>query len=371
MRQENELAGIEILRFICAFAVLIWHYQEFFVVGVWDPDMTAALRSAQPLYPVLFPFYDRGLLAVRFFWVISGFIFYWHYAAAIGSGTIRFSEFLVRRFSRLYPLHVATLILVAVGQIAYYQSHRETFVYSGNTSIAFASQLLFASNWLERQVLTFNGPIWSISVEILIYLMFFFTARAFGSRAAVALVAAAAFSICFNCLHCFINPNVFACGMSFFAGGLAQRLSVRPAPLQIACFAALATPAVVIFGRHVTNGAYLLLLAMSVVIVITKLGETVLRVLFRHLAFLGNATYSSYLLHFPLQLLIVLVVDAAGWRRDIFYSPIALLGYLCGVVGLSLLVHRYFEMPAQSRLRALGGSFLARSLVAPEDLRSM
>jgi peptidoglycan/LPS O-acetylase OafA/YrhL len=370
MRQKNELAGIEILRFICAFAVLIWHYQGFFVVGVWDPDVSATVRSAQPLYAELFPFYDRGLLAVRFFWVISGFIFYWHYAAAIGTGTIHFSEFLVRRFSRLYPLHFATLILVTVGQVAYHQSHRETFIYSGNTAIAFASQLLFASNWLEWQHLTFNGPIWSVSVEILIYVVFFFTARAFGPRAAVALLAAAAFSICFNFLHGFINPNVFACGMSFFAGGLAQRLSVRPAPLQIACFAALAAPAVVIFGRHVTNGAYLLLLAMGVVIVMTKLGETVLRVLFRQLAILGNATYSSYLLHFPLQLLIVLVVDAVGWRREIFKSPIALVSYLWAVVGLSLLVHRYFEMPAQSRLRALGRPFLSRFFVVAEDARN-
>jgi peptidoglycan/LPS O-acetylase OafA/YrhL len=370
MRQEKELAGIEILRFICAFAVLIWHYQEFFVLGVWDPNMNATVRSAQPLYAELFPFYDHGLLAVRFFWVISGFIFYWHYSAAIGSGTIRFSEFLVRRFSRLYPLHFATLILVALGQVAYSQSHRGTFIYSGNTPIAFASQLLFASNWFEWQPLTFNGPIWSVSVEILIYIAFFFTARAFGSRAAVALLAAAAFSICFNFLHCFIHPNVFACGMSFFAGGFAQRLSVRPAPLQIAGFVALATPAVVVFGRHATNGAYLLLLAMSVVIVMTKMGEGLLRVPFRHLAFLGNATYSSYLLHFPLQLLIVLVVDAAGWRRDIFNSPIALVGYLCGVVALSLLVHRHFEMPVQSRLRELGRPLLGRGLVAAEDVRN-
>jgi len=371
MKKNHELAGIEILRFVCAFGVLVWHYQHFFFRGAWNPDLGAALRPTLPLYSALFIFYDNGSLAVPFFWVISGFIFYWHYSASVRSGTVKFSDFLIRRFSRLYPLHFVTLIFAALGQFAYYESHRETFIYSWNKPIWFASQLLFASNWFTRQPLTFNGPIWSVSIEILIYLLFFAIARAFGPRALVAVSVAAAFSICFNFLHSFINPGVFECGMYFFAGGLAQRLSAHPGALQIAACAAISVLTVLILGRYDLNAAYLLLLAMSVVIVMTKLGETVLRVPFQHLAFLGNATYSSYLLHFPLQLLIVIFVDAVGWQRNIFYSPIAFIAFLAGVVGLSLVVHRYFEMPAQSFIRALASSSLARLSVTVEDRRGV
>jgi peptidoglycan/LPS O-acetylase OafA/YrhL len=363
MKKDHELVGIEILRFVCAFGVLVWHYQHFFFRGAWEPDVGAALRPTLPLYSALFVFYDNGSLAVPFFWVISGFIFYWHYSVSVRSGSVPFSDFLVRRFSRLYPLHLVTLILVALGQLAYYQSHGETFIYSWNKPIWFAAHVLFVTNWFTRQPVTFNGPIWSVSIEILIYLSFFAIARAFGPRALVALLVAAAFSLCFNFLHTFINPEVFACGMYFFAGGVAQRLSTRPAALPIAGCATIGILALLITGHADLTAAYLLPLAMSVVIVMTRLGETVLRVPFRHLAFLGNATYSSYLLHFPLQLLLVILVDAAGWQRDVFHSPIAFLAFMAGVVGLSLVVHRYFEMPAQRSVRTLASSSLARLAV--------
>jgi peptidoglycan/LPS O-acetylase OafA/YrhL len=364
MKKDHELAGIEILRFICAFGVLIWHYQHFFFPGPWDPDVGATLRPTLPLYSPLLLFYSNGSLAVPFFWVISGFIFYWHYSVAVKDGSVRFSDFLVRRFSRLYPLHLVTLIFVAVAQFAYYESHGQTFIYSWNKPIWFASQLLFVANWFTRQPMTFNGPIWSVSIEILTYMLFFAVARLFGPRALVAVLVAAACSICYNFLHSFINPDVFACGMYFFAGGVAQRLCARSAALPLAAGVAVAVLAVLIYGHYRPSALLLIPLAMSVVIVMTRLGETALRVPFQHLAFLGNATYSSYLLHFPIQLLTVILVDAAGWQRTIFFSPLAFIAFLVGVVALSLVVHRYFEMPAQSWVRARAGSSLTRLSVA-------
>jgi peptidoglycan/LPS O-acetylase OafA/YrhL len=352
MKKDHELAGIEILRFVCALGVLIWHYQHFFFQGGWDPAIGATLRPTLPLYRALFIFYDNGSLAVPFFWVISGFIFYWHYSMPVRIGSVTLFDFLVRRFSRLYPLHFVTLILVAIEQFTYYQSHGQTFIYSWNKPIWFVSQLLFASNWFTRQPESFNGPIWSVSIEILIYLVFFLIARALGARALVASFVATLFFICFKFLHSFINPQVFACGMYFFAGGLAQRLSARPAAPQIAACVAISVLVALVFGPYRLNDGTLLLLAMSAVIIMTKLGETTLRVPFQNLAFLGNATYSSYLLHFPMQLLLVSIVDAIGWKRDLFYSPTALIAFVMGVVGLSLIVHRHFEMPVQSIIRA-------------------
>jgi peptidoglycan/LPS O-acetylase OafA/YrhL len=352
MKQDHELAGIEILRFVCAFGVLIWHYQHFFFVGAWDPASGALLRPTLPFYRLLSVFYENGWLAVPFFWVISGFIFYWHYSEPVRGRAVKFSDFLARRFSRLYPLHFVTLIIVAVGQYIYYVSHQTTFIYLRNKPIWFTSQLLFASNWFTRQPLTFNGPIWSVSIEILIYLSFFVIARTFRPHVLVAACVAAAFAVCLNFLHTFINPDVFSCGMFFFAGGVAQRLSTHPAALPIAGCAVVAILTALTFGHYGLNVAILLLLATSSVTVFTRLGEIVFGVPFRHFAFFGNATYSTYLLHFPLQLLIVIVVDAIGWERSIFYNPIIFLAFLTLVVGLSLVVYRYFEMPAQNFIRA-------------------
>jgi peptidoglycan/LPS O-acetylase OafA/YrhL len=352
VKQDHELAGIEILRFVCAFAVLIWHYQHFFFIGGWIPAVGAALRPTLPFYRELKVFYDNGSLAVPFFWVISGFIFYWHYSGPIRSRAVTFFDFVTRRFSRLYPLHFVTLIAVAIGQYIYSRSHPTDFIYTWNKPIGFAAHLLFASNWLARQPLTFNGPIWSVSIEILIYLSFFAIARTFRLHISVPACAAAAFALCLYFVHSPINPDVFSCGMYFFAGGVAQQVSRLRAAFPIAGCAIAATLAALTFGPFVLNVPVLLCLATGAVIVFTRLGESVLRAPFRHLAFLGNATYSSYLLHFPLQLLMVTVVDAIGWPRSIFYSPVSFLGFLAAVLGLSLLVYHYFEMPAQNFIRA-------------------
>ncbi|MFX8616630.1 hypothetical protein ABTM15_20390, partial [Acinetobacter baumannii] len=65
---------------------------------------------------------------------------------------------------------------------------------------------------------------------------------------------------------------------------------------------------------------------------------------------LGNATYSSYLIHFPIQLAAVIIVDALGLPRSVFLSPFAVVGYLVLSIGGGLLIYHYFEMPAQSWL---------------------
>lgn len=68
------------------------------------------------------------------------------------------------------------------------------------------------------------------------------------------------------------------------------------------------------------------------------------------LAKLGNLTYASYLLHFPLQLALVTVL---GSRMDpaFFYSPAVFLCYVIGVMLVSWPVYHWFEMPVQNQLR--------------------
>jgi peptidoglycan/LPS O-acetylase OafA/YrhL len=66
------------------------------------------------------------------------------------------------------------------------------------------------------------------------------------------------------------------------------------------------------------------------------------------------------LLHFPIQLFMVTVIDAMGWQRSIFYHVIMLLIYVCLVGGLSLLVYRHFEMPAQAFIKRRSKSYLQK-----------
>jgi peptidoglycan/LPS O-acetylase OafA/YrhL len=75
-KDEDALAGIEPLRFVCAVAVLIWHYQHFMFVGPYGPHGTygpyvgvnlPTLLATLPFSTPLWLFYRYGKLAVVFF----------------------------------------------------------------------------------------------------------------------------------------------------------------------------------------------------------------------------------------------------------------------------------------------------------------
>jgi peptidoglycan/LPS O-acetylase OafA/YrhL len=64
----------------------------------------------------------------------------------------------------------------------------------------------------------------------------------------------------------------------------------------------------------------------------------------------GNMTYSSYLLHFPIQLMIVLCFTAAGHPVPV-YSGALFAVYLLTTLLLSYVTFRFFEAPAQRLIR--------------------
>src|SRR5262249_10569897 len=82
--------------------------------------------------------------------------------------------------------------------------------------------------------------------------------------------------------------------------------------------------------------------------------EDRLKALWRSVAFLGDISYSSYLLHFPLQLAVMGVVLAFGIPQAVFRSPAVLISFMGVLILLSLGSHRFLELPAQRFLRRKG-----------------
>ncbi len=66
----------------------------------------------------------------------------------------------------------------------------------------------------------------------------------------------------------------------------------------------------------------------------------------------GNMTYSSYLLHFPIQLMIVIGFALAKMRIPL-YDETFFVVYLAVTLLASYLAFRYFEAPAQNLIREL------------------
>src|ERR1700704_557164 len=90
--RANILLGLEVLRFLAAFAILVFHYRHFAYVADKPVDLVYARL---PLYDWLHVFYDAGQYGVWVFWCISGFIFFWKYRDAIADRLIGGRAFFV------------------------------------------------------------------------------------------------------------------------------------------------------------------------------------------------------------------------------------------------------------------------------------
>jgi peptidoglycan/LPS O-acetylase OafA/YrhL len=342
---SNKLLGLEGLRFLATFSVLIWHYQHFAYVGDRPVDL---IRSDLPFYRLLFPFYEVGNYGVWIFWCISGFIFFWKYREAISDRSIDGWTFFVFRLSRLYPLHFATLLLVALLQPIYFSLNDTFFVYQNNDVPHFLAQLLMASDWVLVRGDSFNGPIWSVSVEVLVYAVFFLTLR-FATKSPLFNVIVVI--VCAN-----VPLQVCSCLAFFYAGGLAAiaRQGRSPRAIEIAAWCAAVTIPIAIgaLSTRITIVAWLFLLTYTPILLFCLSCEVPLsRPLQRLLETAGNMTYSCYLLHFPIQLAIATVCSLL-LRPVPFHDPLFCAAYLLSTLLAAHLVYRYFEAPAQGMIRS-------------------
>ena len=339
----DKLLGLELLRFASALAVLFFHYTHFTQVA----GAPVIARSAWPLYAMLWPLYDYGQFGVQVFWGISGYIFFWKYGPAIHSGVVAARDFFWLRFSRLYPLHIATLASVVGLQAIHRQLAGFNFVYPTDAGM-FVRQIFLATDWGEQAPFSFNGPIWSISAEVAVYAGFFLLLRRIppstGLCAGVIIAGLAAQLAGLNWVS-------IACATYFFAGGLAalapKEWRPRAGMALITLIAGCAAMGVLGDRDKLPT---ILLLAVPCLLVLISRGWPGLNRWQGLIQFAGNLTYSSYLLHFPLQLLVAIGVAASGIMLPLT-NPLFLMAYLGITLGIAAFSYRAFELRAQNWLR--------------------
>jgi len=80
--------------------------------------------------------------------------------------------------------------------------------------------------------------------------------------------------------------------------------------------------------------------------------EISLKLDFKGLAWLGNTTYSSYMLHFPLQISLAILAAREIIEKNFYTSPAWLAVFLASLLTLSHLCYKNIEMPLQRAIRA-------------------
>lgn len=374
----NRLHSLDTMRGLAALAVVFWHWQHFFAISGtfqhgWKFDM-------EPLFWLFKPLYLHGWAAVDLFFPLSGFIFYWLYAGAIRARSIGFAEFARLRLSRLYPLHTAMLFAAAALQAAFHARTGHWFIYVNNDWQHFGSSLLMAQQWLPPTLAQcFDGPAWSVSVEILLYGVFFLVVRfGFGGWRPALLIALVSIPLIFW------NEFIARGLMGFFVGGaiyhLGETIKAHANARQIAQILGLvviALWALVLCEVYVAPlhslirllagasdksplydifvGWFFRLLFTFVVSPLTilalSLDEKILGGRYGRISVLGDISYSTYLLHIPLQIVLALAALSLGLKPHDFMSFPVLVAFLAALIGLGYLSFRFFERPMQRWIR--------------------
>lgn len=354
MQRHGRYGGLDAIRGLAAIGVVLFHY-NFLTMGT------------APFGTVFGPVYQAGHYLVDLFFVLSGYLL-----ATVYAGKRDFPALVWRRIARLVPLHWATLIAM-VGLRVLMSDAGLTLPDTNGDAYHFVLNLLLLNQVGLQHGFSFNTPSWSISVEWITNLALF-AAIACGVRRllwlALALVAASTVLL----LHYrgylssvglilgFLDAALLRGMIGFFMGvALASLLPIPPITgghrrfLWDLVFIAAVAAILACMGSErfrITRGLDFLLpvVMMPTLIAASVRGRIAAVVLsLAPLRFLGEISYSVYLIHFPMLVLLMLVGVWSGVPNQ-GQSPLQLAAFLLATLGASYLSWRFFEVPMQSWL---------------------
>lgn len=339
--------AIDLLRGVAAIAIIFWHYVHFYMIGTtavgYDP-------TTNPLYSVFALFYDHGGNAVQLFWLISGFTF----SAVYTARQVNTHIFVVHRFARLYPLQLLTLCIVAALQIVSIRLLGHSSIY-GNVDVPhFIDQLFMTDGWGSSVRFSFNGPTWTVSVELLIYALFWLLLPWLFRFGVVLPLGIAAVSLVMSRFGPF--SQILQGGFYFFTGCALYPtfLACRGRLLAMILSAGLPlVTALVVISRWHAVGITSTLLLIGLVLAASFTNGGWGRPGVRHaFKWVGDNTYGIYLWHVPIQTVILIVVGSEGWSRTIYQRPVFLIAYVTAVILVARLSFRLIERPCRRFLNA-------------------
>jgi peptidoglycan/LPS O-acetylase OafA/YrhL len=339
------------LRFVLAIWVIVHHLTgRKQLLEAWTNTLPESCRNLV----------HHGYLAVGAFFVLSGFVLGRAYAG-VEWNRATLVRYAWARVARVYPVYLLSLVLIA--PFALYDLFTPGRVAASARPFLIANYSFVLQGW-SRPPVNWNTPAWSLSCELFFYACFPLAALALArsSRVGVWIGALLALSAPFwrgsVGLSDSVKPLVH---LADFVVGIAAAYlfawMARPGSQWLGRGYRLYVPAAVFTGimcmqpgwgiggvdfNSVLRPAYAALL-----IGLALGGGPAFRALSaRTSVFLGQASYSMYILHIPIL----------WWLRryGLGYLPggVAAALYIASVVTASGAVYRWFEEPANRRIRA-------------------
>ncbi len=346
-RSTEEIPFLTGIRGLAALIVLLAHAEN------WS-------RSGTHVFP--------AQVAVDLFFVLSGFLIAMTYLGEGGRGVHDWRAFALARFARIYPLHLATA--GAIGAVGVFVALRSGFsLPHGHLTLNqfFQELFLIAALPIIGTKTVLNNPSWSIGIEWWVYFTVFPALALAGWRippkiaAGLAMIALVALAVWLETQGNFRAtrgwPALARGAGGFFAGWAVWRLTLDPGRWTPPAWLAAALGLSILIGSFafaaISSAApwfCLPLLPVLIYVLATNPGGAGRLLSLPPLLWLGDISYSTYLLHVP----VLMAMERIGGEGPALGGPLVWMA-IC--VGLSLVLgqlsYQLFERPAQRLIRGL------------------
>lgn len=367
------LSSLTALRGIAALLVAIFHF-----------EMAAArfVPQAQSM------FFEKCYLMVDLFFIMSGFIMLHVYSkdfdTRIQGESLR--KFFVARFARVYPLHLfSTLLLVVI--VRYLTDWGNPPILLEQPSDILPNILLLHSFGFTK-IYSWNIPSWSISAEFGAYLLFPFLALFLNRKRMIAVVLLAVFVVAayYSIMYVLprtnpINPAIpvphnlnttfdygYIRGIAGFVTGMLVYLAYGLHSIRKA-FSGDFLSILLMLGIGVSlhyalnDGIAVSLFAMLVLSVAANTGKVSAFFNTRGMQFLGDISYSIYLMQIFLQepfshgyqLPGTVGVGRGKQNIELFSGLFYCLIYVVLLVLISYITYRWLERPCRRLINRAWG----------------
>jgi peptidoglycan/LPS O-acetylase OafA/YrhL len=359
--QTRQLPMLTGIRALAAMLVLGFHINFYF------PEIHLKAHIA---------FLERGNLGVDLFFILSGFIITHVYFFKLARPTrAAAAVYIWHRFIRIYPVHVVVLLALAVtvkllSLRGITPGHPEAWQVSD-----FFRNLALLQVWSYNWSRGWNEPAWSISAEWFAYLVFLGLAPLLlRLRSAIsALVAACGILIAATGILWTVHEHLshshplfrvtveFACGASLCRARQIDKLFLS---------ARTEAPALLLFGLFLiaastTLNDSLLIGILASMIFFSASSCTSYLLGSRVLVWLGEISYSIFMLHYPVLITFRHLVDRFLPHAPPFMLPMIATALVVAVIGSATIMYKLVEHPARQKFRNALGTLSSQSTLVP------
>ena len=300
----RRFVAIDSLRGICAIIVAVYHFSS--------NSILAAL-----------PFIKNGFLFVDFFFVLSGFVIASSYGDKLRTG-FSIPQFMFLRLGRLYPLHLFVICLyLPIAAMGGYS-------WSG---LWITAALLQAFS--DGNLGNWNPPSWSISAEVLTYLVFAFACRIPGrlfyyvlaapivvAPPVLLVVSDRYLDVCFEgaLLRCLFGFSMGVLAFEVWRRREGRMMSFRTSTLTECGVVAASLLIVAVAGAGPLSFLCPPMFVVAILVFAREGGAISATLKHRSIALIGALSYSIYMTHLFVQ---ARLLNAIGFLAKHIWLPIS------------------------------------------------